>query len=185
MTVGARLRELREAEGLTLEAAGEIAGTSKQSASQIEKGVTKVPGGLYLYKWSRHYGVGLEWLITGKGSPKQSQSQSARLSSLMMRSAFRLARESIEARGDDAHDFDPAGDDADAELLALALEDVLEFGIEDASDGDVLRFARKVNKAGGASGTLGSDRQDGAAGSPAGAAQAGRKGKAATGRRAR
>src|SRR5690606_37559939 len=37
-TVGDRLKDLRTAAGLTLEQAGEIAGTTKQSASQIEKG---------------------------------------------------------------------------------------------------------------------------------------------------
>ncbi len=67
MGTGERLKGLREAAGLTLEDAGAIAGTSKQSTSQIEKGITKVPGGLFLYRWSKHYNVNLEWLITGKG----------------------------------------------------------------------------------------------------------------------
>ncbi|WP_170292298.1 helix-turn-helix domain-containing protein [Xanthomonas maliensis] len=78
MHIGDRLRELRLAEGLTLEQAGTIGGTTKQSMSQIEKGVTKEPGGIALFNWARHYGVSLEWLITGKGSRKASSSQVAR-----------------------------------------------------------------------------------------------------------
>lgn len=66
-TLGDRLRELREAEGLTLEQGGKIAGTTKQSMSQIEKGATQQPGGLALEAWSQHYGVTLHWLTTGHG----------------------------------------------------------------------------------------------------------------------
>lgn len=69
-TLGDRLRELRETEGLTLEQAGAIAGTTKQSMSQIEKGQTKLPNGIALEAWSRRYGVNLHWLATGKG-PKR------------------------------------------------------------------------------------------------------------------
>lgn len=77
-TVGTRLKTLREAAGLTLEEAGRIGETTKQSVSQIEKGVTKVPGGLPLYLWSRHYRVNLEWLITGKGD-QYAESHAGRL----------------------------------------------------------------------------------------------------------
>lgn len=75
-TLGDRLRELREAEGLTLEQAGAIAGTTKQSMSQIEKGQTKMPNGVALEAWSRRYGVSLHWLATGKG-PKHQDKQAA------------------------------------------------------------------------------------------------------------
>lgn len=72
MTIGDRLRDLREGAGLTLEQAGAIAGTSKQSMSQIEKGVTAKPNGVALEAWSRYYGVTLHWLTTGKGAKRQS-----------------------------------------------------------------------------------------------------------------
>ena len=88
MTTGDRLRELREAAGLTLEQAGKIAGTSKQSTSQIEKGVTKVPGGLFLYRWSKHYNVNLEWLITGKGDRRPAPSQAQRPDLLILANAM-------------------------------------------------------------------------------------------------
>lgn len=77
MSIGERLRELRLNKGLTLEQAGAIAETTKQSMSQIEKGVTKEPGALPVFRWARHYGVSAEWLITGKGS-RDDSSQPAR-----------------------------------------------------------------------------------------------------------
>lgn len=90
MGTGDRLKKLREAEGLTLEQAGKIAGTSKQSTSQIEKGVTKVPGGLFLYRWSKHYNVNLEWLITGKGDRSPAVSQPQRPDPLILANAIRV-----------------------------------------------------------------------------------------------
>lgn len=66
-TIGERLKALRLENDLTLEAAGAIAGTTKQSMSQIEKGRTQVPGGMALEAWARHYGVNLRWLTTGAG----------------------------------------------------------------------------------------------------------------------
>lgn len=78
MHIGDRLRELRTAAGLTLEQAGAIAGTTKQSMSQIEKGVTKEPGGMAIVTWAKHFGVSVEWLITGKGSRQPGSSQVAR-----------------------------------------------------------------------------------------------------------
>lgn len=98
MNVGDRLKQLREDHDLTLEQAGKIAGTTKQSTSQIEKGVTKAPGGIFLYRWSRHYGVDLEWLITGKGE-KRYASQSARLDPEIVRTTHELLRESYQDRG--------------------------------------------------------------------------------------
>lgn len=147
MTVGERLRELRESHGLTLEQAGLIAGTTKQSASQIEKGITKAPGGIFLYRWSRHYGVDLEWLITGKGV-KQQGSQPARLTAGIIRSAARMAIGAIEAKGLPKATFQPFDDDLSAELLALAIEEAAASRIEDATDSDVLRFARVANRGG-------------------------------------
>lgn len=99
MTVGDRLRQLREEHGLTLEAAGRIAGTTKQSASQIEKGVTKAPGGIFLYRWSRHYGVSLEWLITGKGE-RTTASQYGRPDFDTMAAAVKLLRDHLDLMGD-------------------------------------------------------------------------------------
>lgn len=98
MNVGERLRKLREDHGLTLEQAGKIAGTTKQSASQIEKGITKAPGGIFLYRWSRHYGVDLEWLIAGKGEKKPA-SQLARPDPEIVRATFELLRGSYADQG--------------------------------------------------------------------------------------
>ncbi|WP_093280781.1 helix-turn-helix transcriptional regulator [Pseudoxanthomonas sp. CF125] len=80
MTIGERLNQLRLDAGLTLEQAGAIAGTTKQSMSQIEKGKTQVPGGVALEAWSRYYGVSIQWLTTGKGSKKPADKASQSVS---------------------------------------------------------------------------------------------------------
>ncbi len=122
MHVGDRLKALREAKGLNLPQAAEIAGTSKQSTSQIEKGVTKVPGGLFLYRWSVFYGVDLEWLITGKGSPRQSHSQLARLSPEIMAAGWEVALE-MAANTTGYRRLDMP---SDAELVAQGINAVIE-----------------------------------------------------------
>lgn len=94
------------------------------------------------------------------------QSQPARLTGPMIAGAHRMARMAVEASGQTG--FDPEREPEDAELLAEALLDVLEHGLESVSDGDVLRFVVKVGGQGNASG---SSREDGAVGGGKGAAQ--------------
>jgi transcriptional regulator with XRE-family HTH domain len=72
MTIGDRIKELRTEAGLTLEQMGDIAGTSKQYVSQLEKGANKVPSGQMLSAWSLKFGVDIQWLITGKGARSAS-----------------------------------------------------------------------------------------------------------------
>lgn len=66
MTIGERLKALREAAKLTQPQMAAIAGTSKQYVSQLEGGRNKVPNWQYLEAWSRHFGVSMQWLATGK-----------------------------------------------------------------------------------------------------------------------
>jgi transcriptional regulator with XRE-family HTH domain len=99
MGTGERLKQLREAAGLTLEEAGKIAGTSKQNTSQIEKGVTEVPGGLFLYRWARHYNVNLEWLITGKGAKIPPSSHPAGWDTDMLSEALVSLDKAIRKKG--------------------------------------------------------------------------------------
>lgn len=66
MNIGERLQKLRVDADLDQVQAAKIAGTTKQAVSQIENGRTKVPGGIYLYRWAKFYGVDLEWLILGE-----------------------------------------------------------------------------------------------------------------------
>lgn len=179
MGIGERLKGLRESAGLDQPKFAEIAGTSKQAVSQIESGRTKVPGGLYLFRWAKHCEVNLEWLITGKGDRRQGTSQPARPTAENILAAARMASAALV----DPHPLDPS-DPADAELLSLALEDVLEEGIVEATDSDALRFVQRFNRRRQSDEEGGSDRSDGRAGSRAGAAQAGGEGNAAP-RRAR
>ncbi|WP_161556433.1 helix-turn-helix domain-containing protein [Xanthomonas arboricola] len=100
MHIGDRLRELRTDAGLTLEQAGAIASTSKQSMSQIEKGVTKEPGGIAIVTWAKHYGVSVEWLITGKGARQAGSSHSARPDFDKIAAAVNLLSHYLELVGD-------------------------------------------------------------------------------------
>lgn len=153
-TVGDRLRRLREAEGLSLEQAGAIGNTTKQSMSQIEKGITKMPGGLPLYLWAKHYRVGLEWLITGKET-KLAASQSGRPTGRMIVSAYREALRKYAATGLAPTSFDPFNDLDHAELLASALAAQQEAPA-DSSIQVPAEVGRGSNRA--RSGVIGKDR---------------------------
>lgn len=173
MTVGDRLKGLREAKGLNLPQAAEIAGTTKQSASQIEKGITKVPGGLFLYRWAQFYGVSLEWLITGKGNQLQSQSQPARLDGEILRLGIALVRGALKANN--VSKFDVL---EDADEVAQAMQFVIAQRLTSVTADNVLDFmqarAEKANER-----TSGDGQADGHAGAEGSSAAGERRGAAA------
>lgn len=75
-SIGARLRLLRGS--MTQPEFAKIAGTSKQHVSRIEGGLIREPSPALLERWARHFGVRVEWLITGQGpreAPAQAVSQ--------------------------------------------------------------------------------------------------------------
>lgn len=139
MSIGDRLKGLRTAQGLTLEQAGAIGGTTKQSMSQIEKGLTKEPGGVALFKWARHYGVSLEWLITGKGADQRPPSQVSRPDFEMMASAVNVLSHYLELVGD------PAEWIHDPVLLEIAYMVAEEFGRPVAPE-NVLDLTKVLSK---------------------------------------
>ncbi len=177
-TVGDRLKDLRTAAGLTLEQAGEIAGTTKQSASQIEKGITKVPGGLFLYHWARFYGVGLEWLITGKGDPKPT-SHAQRPDPQIIAAAIQLSRRAFLELDDET--FDP---ERDSDVVVQAYAFLLARGQTKTNRSNVLDFAKALKR--GLQGEIERSRRTGQAGSTGGEASParGKAGARAAGRRA-
>ncbi|MCD0280498.1 helix-turn-helix transcriptional regulator [Xanthomonas melonis] len=160
MSIGERLRDLRNERNLTLEQAGAIGGTTKQSMSQIEKGLTREPGGLALFSWARYYGVNLEWLITGKGKPDATASQDARPEFDKIAAAVNLLLHYLELVGD------PLEWIHDPVLLETAYLVAEEFGHEVRPDnvldltkilarrirGDVDEQQRSVGRARAASG---------------------------------
>lgn len=138
MSVGERLRDLRESAGLKLPEAGAIAGTSKQSVSQIEKGVTKVPGGLFLYRWSKHYGVNLEWLITGKGH-KFAPSQPQRPDAATLASAIELGRKAFLELDDETFDAE-----ANVEVVVQAYMFLLSRKTTKVTRSNVIDFVKAL-----------------------------------------
>lgn len=139
MSIGERLRELRLAKGLTLEQAGAVAETTKQSMSQIEKGVTKEPGALPLLRWARHYGVSAEWLITGKGNRFDVPSQDARPDFDKIASAVNVLTHYLELVND------PPEWVHDPILLETAYMVVEEFG-EPSAPNNVLDLTKLLSK---------------------------------------
>lgn len=75
-TLGTRLRQARTEARLTQEQAAVIAGVSKQAISHIENDRTKNPEAATLEPLSRRLGVSLNWLMTGKGSPRPDSGNS-------------------------------------------------------------------------------------------------------------
>lgn len=67
MSIGDRLRQLREGAELTQPEMAAIVGTSKQYVGRLEKGHNQTPSGLFLEGWARHFRVNLRWLTTGEG----------------------------------------------------------------------------------------------------------------------
>lgn len=107
-------------------------------------------------------------------------SQPARLTGPMLAGASRMAREAVELAGGEWMGAEHSPEEAD--LLALALGDVLENGLTEVTDADVMRFAKKVN--GGRKDAGGSGRENGGAGSDDRATQAGENARPARRRRA-
>ena len=126
MSIGERLKRLRDEAGLDQVQAAAVAGTTKQAVSQIENGRTKVPGGIYLYQWAKRYGVDLEWLITGKGSPV-GQSQPPRLDAEIILAAIKLAKKSVRLGANEVLDIERSPEEFAAALRnAIALRERLE-----------------------------------------------------------
>jgi transcriptional regulator with XRE-family HTH domain len=139
-TIGERLRALREEKQLTLEQAAAVAATTKQSLSQIEKGVTKEPGGLAVYRWAEFYGVDLQWLITGKG-PRQSGSQSARPDPETLAASLKLIR--LTYQNLDA-EYDP---EANALPLSLAYAYLMARQQSSVTAENVIDFTKYLKRA--------------------------------------
>lgn len=125
----------------------------------------------------REYGLNAIWLLEDIGLPSIRVSQPARPAPETIVSAARLASKALL----DHDSLDPS-DPTDAELLSLAIEDVLEEGIDEPTDSDALRFVQRFHRREVNDGKGGSDRSDGGAGRHASKKEVGGKGNATAGR---
>lgn len=73
MLVGERVKQAREAAGMTQMALAKAANVTRSAISQLESGLVKKPSAATLLPLSRALRVTPEWLMTGKGE-KRSQS---------------------------------------------------------------------------------------------------------------
>ena len=148
--IGDRLKQLRLENNLDQPSFGAIAGTSKQYVSRLESGLNKKPNAEFLQAWASHFGVRLEWLISGKG-PKEASpvganssppsSQSERLDAARLAAAIQLSRRALENMGVD--DFNA---EADAEIVAQAYAYLGARGTGEVTDGNVIDFTRAVRQ---------------------------------------
>lgn len=77
MTVGDRIRKIRDKTGLTQTGFGELVGLEQRTISDYERGVSQ-PGVGRLYLIAEKFNVNPEWLINGIGEPyKQSEVDAA------------------------------------------------------------------------------------------------------------
>ena len=120
---------------------------SPQTINNWEARGVSVPGAI---KAQRMYGISALWVLHNEPpATVHGASQALRLTHEMIAAALRMARGAADVTGG-GDDFD-IDDPLDAELFAEAIGDVIEHGVTDVSDGDVLRVARKVNQARGKS----------------------------------
>ena len=77
MTVGDRIRKIRDKTGLTQTGFGELVGLEQRTISDYERGVSQ-PGVGRLYLIAEKFNVNPKWLINGVGEPyKQSEVDAA------------------------------------------------------------------------------------------------------------
>lgn len=102
MTIGDRLRQLREGADLTQPQMADIVGTTKQYVGRLEKGHNQTPNGVFLEGWARHFRVNLRWLSTGEG-PRDlhtpQQSQPARLDPFILVQTLDFLEEAFSSLG--------------------------------------------------------------------------------------
>ena len=146
MELGERIKTARKAAGLTQAALAALCGWDPPSRlGNYEQGIRE-PSLADLRLIAEHVGPGgfsYAWIVLGEAFV--TQSHIGRLTPEKILSAVRIARGAVTSAGMDDFSIDDPGD---AALVALALEELLESGIDSASDGDVQRFARKVTKQG-------------------------------------
>ncbi len=123
MSIGDRLRQLREGAQLTQQQMADIVGTSKQYVGRLEKGHNQTPSGLFLDGWARHFRVNLRWLSTGEGqreSAISTTSQPARLDPLIIVETLDFLEQAFGSLGKDFSLRE------DADLFADAYEWIAE-----------------------------------------------------------
>ena len=96
-TLGDRLRNLRISHEDTQDTLSKIAGVTKQAISKIERTGAIKSASTTLEPIARHYGVSLNWLLTGAGSKdadtaQLSQSQATRLDPAMIAETAKALR---------------------------------------------------------------------------------------------
>ncbi len=180
MDLGARIKTARKAAGLTQAALAALCGWDPPSRlGNYEQG-TREPSLADLRLIADHVkpgGYDFAWIVLGEAAV--TQSHVGRLTAEKILSAVRMARRAVTSAGMDDFSIDDPGD---AALVALALAELLESGIDSASDGDVQRFARKVTNQGEEDGKSVARGSDGRAGGASRKAEAGGEGKPKGGR---
>ena len=82
MSVGERMKQIRKEKGLTLDRFGESIGIKKSALSQFERG-TANPSNQTILSICREYHICEEWLRTGEGPMRQTDSSDNELDAFL------------------------------------------------------------------------------------------------------
>lgn len=104
-TLGDRIRALREGSGESQPDLARVSGVKKQAIWKIENGDTRDPSAKTLVPIARHYGVTVDWIVTGdepkfRQSLLDRQSQAERYEDEMISDTIKIIMEDLERRGD-------------------------------------------------------------------------------------
>lgn len=105
MTIGKRLKELREGKKESGEDCAAVVGTSKQYVWRLENDLIKRPNAEFVDGWAKHYGVTVGWLSSGRppksANPVSGESQPERFDDETMAQALDLLYLLADTRPDD------------------------------------------------------------------------------------
>lgn len=82
-TIGERIREIRKANGLTMDAFAKRIGISGGAVSLIESGKTETPSNQTIVIICREFGVNEIWLRTGEGEMFQAMTEDEELAAYL------------------------------------------------------------------------------------------------------
>lgn len=137
-TIGERIREERETQGISRAELAAFAGLAKTTLSDLEAGASKSSSALH--KIAERLGVATRWLETGQGAKHrvaEPQSQYARLDFERVGAAVQVLREYLELMDE------PASWVADPVMLSVAYTVVVEFD-EPAAPTNLLDMTKRL-----------------------------------------
>lgn len=148
-TIGTRIKQEREAQGLSRTALSKRSGVGYSTLAEIERGGMQTTTKARVI--AEALGVNLKWLETGRGDPRaptiesEPTSQPARIDPEILADAVKLVRQRFQVLGEDLETEDL---ELNAEPLALAYEYLAAVKAEGELAGNVVDFSKYLRAQG-------------------------------------